>query len=203
MGRNGAGKSTLMRTIMGLTPARIGTITFNDVDIVRYSPHEVFRLGIKLVPQGRRVFPKLTVKENLQLALVAQRGSDTRSELEKAYARFPILGQRRHQRVKGLSGGERQMLAIARGLVGETSVLLLDEPTEGLAPIVVKELRDIFLEIKAERMTIFLAEQNVKLALSACDKHYILEKGEIQFDGSTDQILANSEIMIQTLGVSG
>ena len=203
MGRNGAGKSTLMRTIMGLTPARIGTITFDGVEIVRYSPHEVFRLGIKLVPQGRRVFPKLTVKENLQLALVAQGGSDTRSELEKAYARFPILGQRRHQRVKGLSGGERQMLAIARGLVGETSVLLLDEPTEGLAPIVVKELRDIFFEIKSEKMTIFLAEQNVKLALSACDKHYILEKGEIQFDGSTDQILANSEIMIQTLGVSG
>jgi branched-chain amino acid transport system ATP-binding protein len=187
---------------MGLTPARTGTLKFNDREIGRLRPHDVFKLGIKLVPQGRKVFPKLTVEENLLLALVAQRSADANSELGKAYERFPILGQRRRQRVKGLSGGERQMLAIARGLLGETLILLMDEPTEGLAPLVVKELHDTILEIKKEDIVIFLAEQNVKMALSACDRHYILEKGEIRFDGTTDAVSANEDIMMQTLGVS-
>jgi branched-chain amino acid transport system ATP-binding protein len=202
MGRNGAGKTTLMRTIMGLTPARKGTVGFDGRDITRLKPHDIFRLGIRLVPQGRNVFPKLTVEENLRLALVAQKSADPRSELEKAYDRFPILGQRRQQKVKGLSGGERQMLAIARGLLGKTRILLMDEPSEGLAPLIIRELHDTILEIKTEDITIFLAEQNVKMALSVCDRHYILEKGEIRFTGTTEEMSANEDIMIQTLGVS-
>jgi len=202
MGRNGAGKTTLMRTIMGLTPARQGTVSFNGRDITRLKPHDIFRLGIRLVPQGRKVFPKLTVEENLRLALVAQRSADPRSELEKVYDRFPILGQRRQQKVKGLSGGERQMLAIARGLLGKTLILLMDEPSEGLAPFIIRKLHDTILEIKTEDITILLAEQNVKMALSACDRHYILEKGEIRFTGTSEEMSANKDIMIQTLGVS-
>lgn len=202
MGRNGAGKTTLMRTIMGLTPARQGTVSFNGRDITRLKPHDIFRLGVRLVPQGRNVFPKLTVEENLHLALVAQKSADPRSELEKVYGRFPILGQRRQQKVKGLSGGERQMLAIARGLLGKTLILLMDEPSEGLAPLIIRKLRDTILEIKTEDITILLAEQNVKMALSACDRHYILEKGEIRFTGTTEEMSANKDIMIQTLGVS-
>jgi branched-chain amino acid transport system ATP-binding protein len=118
------------------------------------------------------------------------------------YDRFPILGKRRQQKVKGLSGGERQMLAIARGLLGKTLILLMDEPSEGLAPLIIKELHDTILEIKTDDITILLAEQNVKMALSACDRHYILEKGEIRFTGTTEEMSANKDIMTQTLGVS-
>jgi branched-chain amino acid transport system ATP-binding protein len=202
LGRNGAGKTTLMRTIMGLTPANKGTISYKGKDISTLKPHKIFRLGIKLVPQGRGVFPKLTVEENLRIALVGQNVVDHESELKKAYVRFPILGERRHQTVRVLSGGERQMLAIARGLLGQTSILLMDEPTEGLAPIAVKELYDTILKIKDEGATILLAEQNVKMAMSACDQHYIIEKGEIRFNGTTEEISRNGDILMQTLGVS-
>lgn len=202
MGRNGAGKTTLLRTIMGLTQSRRGSILLKGREINAYRPHDIYRLGIKLVPQGRKVFPKLTVEENLMLALVAQTANPT-AEIAKAYRHFPVLGQRKHQRVRGLSGGERQMLAIARGLLGFTTIVLMDEPTEGLAPIVVRELRDKLLEIKQEGVTIFLAEQNVKLALSLCDRHYIMEKGEIRFEGSTQTMIENKNVMVQYLGVSG
>ena len=202
MGRNGAGKTTLMRTAMALTPARTGQVIFNGSEITKLRPHEIFARGVKLVPQGRRVFAKLTVEENLRLAMVGVKVADPSAELKKAYERFPILGQRTGQRVRGLSGGERQMLAIARGLLGETHLLLMDEPTEGLAPLVVRALRDSILGIKAEGVTVLLAEQNTKLALSACDRHYILEKGEIRFEGTTQAIQQNGDIMMQYLGVS-
>jgi branched-chain amino acid transport system ATP-binding protein len=203
MGRNGAGKTTLMRTIMGLTPAREGTIALNGADITHMRPHKVFLLGMKLVPQGRRVFPKLTVQENLSLVLVGQGVNNSSAELQKAYSRFPILAQRKHQKVRGLSGGERQMLAIARALLGSTKIMLMDEPSEGLAPLVVKELYKIVLEIKTDGITIFLAEQNVKMALAVCNRHYILEKGEIRFEGDTEKILAHQGVIAQTLGVTG
>ena len=202
MGRNGAGKTTLMRTVMALTPARNGQVLFNGFEITRLRPHEIFSLGVKLVPQGRRVFAKLTVEENLRLAMIGGKAVDPARELKKAYERFPILGERMSQRVRGLSGGERQMLAIARGLLGETHLLLMDEPTEGLAPLVVRGLRDSILKIKSEGVTVLLAEQNTKLALSACDRHYILEKGEIRFEGRTGAIQQNSDVMMQCLGVS-
>lgn len=202
MGRNGAGKTTLMRTIMALTPAHSGQVLFTGSVITHRRPHEIFAMGIRLVPQGRRVFAKLTVEENLRLAMVGTKFPDPAGELRNAYDRFPVLGERRRQRVRGLSGGERQMLAIARALIGKTLLLLMDEPTEGLAPLVVRELRDSILKIKSEGVTVLLAEQNTKLALSACDRHYLLEKGEIRFTGSTEAVSQNGEVMLQYLGVS-
>ena len=202
MGRNGAGKTTLMRTIMALTPARSGQVHFDGSEITRLRPHQIFARGIKLVPQGRRVFAKLTVEENLRLALVGAKASEPALELKKAYARFSILEERKNQKVRGLSGGERQMLAIARGLLGHTSLLLMDEPSEGLAPLVVRELRDSILKIKGEGVTVLLAEQNTKMALSTGDRHYILEKGEIRFEGTTESLSKNGEVMMQYLGVS-
>jgi len=202
IGRNGAGKTTLMRTIMQLTPPAEGSVIALGVDLRKLKPHNIYRMGIKLVPQGRKVFPKLTVEENLELALVGQRGNNTRAELEKAYERFSALGARRHQRVRMLSGGERQMLAIARALLGKTAVVLMDEPTEGLAPIVVREVRDSLTDLKKTGLAILLAEQNVKMALSVCDRHYILEKGEMRFSGSTEDLTQNEAILMQTLGVT-
>jgi len=202
MGRNGAGKTTLMRTIMALTPARSGQVHFDGSEITHHRPHQIFARGIKLVPQGRRVFAKLTVEENLRLAMVGAKVGDPAQQLRDAYARFPILGERKNQKVRGLSGGERQMLAIARGLLGHTVLLLMDEPSEGLAPLVVRELHDSILKIKGEGVTVLLAEQNTKMALSAGDRHYILEKGEIRFEGTTRDISRNGEVMMQYLGVS-
>lgn len=202
MGRNGAGKTTLMRTVMALTPARSGQVFLNGAEITHLRPHQIFARGMKLVPQGRRVFAKLTVEENLLLAMIGKKVGNSSGEIKKAYARFPILGERKNQRVRSLSGGERQMLAIARALLGETMLLLMDEPTEGLAPLVVRELRDSILQIKSEKVTVLLAEQNTKMALSACDRHYLLEKGEIRFTGTTEEISKNSQIMMQYLGVS-
>jgi branched-chain amino acid transport system ATP-binding protein len=202
MGRNGAGKTTLMRTIMALTPARTGQVHFDGSEITHLRPHQIFARGIKLVPQGRRVFAKLTVEENLQLAMVGGKVGDPAQQLRDAYARFPILGERKTQKVRGLSGGERQMLAIARGLLGHTVLLLMDEPSEGLAPLVVRELHDSILKIKSEGVTVLLAEQNTKMALSACGRHYILEKGEIRFEGTTQDLSRNGEVMMQYLGVS-
>ncbi len=202
MGRNGAGKTTLMRTIMALTPARSGQVHFDGSEITHLRPHQIFARGIKLVPQGRRVFAKLTVEENLRLALVGAKASEPALELKKAYARFSILEERKNQKVRGLSGGERQMLAIARGLLGHTGLLLMDEPSEGLAPLVIRELRDSILKIKGEGVTVLLAEQNTKMALSTGDRHYILEKGEIRFEGTTESISKNGEVMMQYLGVS-
>lgn len=202
IGRNGAGKTTLMQTIMQLSPAKEGSITFNGTHLTKLKPHDIYRLGIKLVPQGRRVFPKLTVEENLLLALMGQKVDDPKAELQQAYDRFEVLGGRRNQKVRGLSGGERQMLAIARALLGKTSLLLMDEPSEGLAPIVVRILRNFILELKKTGLAIFLAEQNVKMALSACDRHYILEKGEMRFSGSTGELANKDEVLVQTLGVT-
>jgi branched-chain amino acid transport system ATP-binding protein len=202
MGRNGAGKTTLLRTIMGLTPARDGELLFNGAEITKLRPHEIFALGIKLVPQGRHIFVKLTVEENLRLAMVGVSLPNPAQELRKAYARYPILGERKNKKARTLSGGERQMLTIARALVGKTLLLLMDEPTEGLAPRVVMGLRDSILEIKKEGITVILAEQNTKMALSACDRHYIMEKGEIRFEGMTEEIEHNRDVMTQYLGVS-
>jgi branched-chain amino acid transport system ATP-binding protein len=202
IGRNGAGKTTLMRTIMQLTPPAEGQVMLGEVALNGLKPHTIYKMGVKLVPQGRKVFPKLTVEENLRLALMGQKVKDWKSALDTAYKLFPILGERCRQTVRGFSGGERQMLAIARALLGSTSVVLMDEPTEGLAPIVVRELRDVLLTLKKTGLAILLAEQNVKMALSVCDRHYILEKGEIRFSGTTEDLNRNDAVLMQTLGVT-
>ncbi len=202
LGRNGAGKTTTMRTIMGLTPARSGTITFAGAPISRLRPHEIFRRGIKLVPQGRGIFPRLSVEENLRLAMLKADVGDPTHELRRVFALFPILEERREQKGRTLSGGQLQMLAIARALLGRTRVILMDEPTEGLAPLTVRAVQDALLAIKREGVTIVLAEQNVRMALTVADRHHIIDNGRVVFSGSSDAIRENEEIKTTYLGVS-
>jgi len=202
LGRNGAGKTTTIRSIMGLTPTREGRIKFKETEISKKKPHEIFRYGIKLVPQGRRIVPMLTVEENLRLAMISAQVSSTREELERIYAKFPILKERRGQKGGHLSGGERQILAIARALLGQTSLILMDEPSEGLAPFIIREIRDTIMEIKRDGVAILLAEQNVKMALEVADRHYIIDKGTVKFEGPSDELRRRPDIMESYLGVS-
>lgn len=203
LGRNGAGKTTTMHSVMGLVPPREGSVRLLGEELRGKPPHEIFRRGVKLVPQGRRIIPSLTVEENLRLALLAapERGS-TRRELARVYEQFPILDERRKQKAGYLSGGERQMLAIARALLGKPRLILMDEPSEGLAPIIVQEIARIIREIKETGVSILLAEQNVKLALEVADRHYVLDKGRVQFEGTRDELEANPQIMQSYLGVA-
>jgi branched-chain amino acid transport system ATP-binding protein len=203
LGRNGAGKTTTLRSIMGLTPPREGKIIFQNSQIGRKPPHEIFKLGIKMVPQGREILPALTVEENLKLAMLkAEIRESRRDELERVYKKFSILKARKKQMGGHLSGGERQMLAIARVLLGETRLILLDEPTEGLAPLVVKEIRDTILSIKDEGIAIFIAEQNIKMALDVATRHYIIDKGKVEFEGTEDKLRKSEGVMERFLGVS-
>jgi branched-chain amino acid transport system ATP-binding protein len=203
LGRNGAGKTTTIRSIMGLTPPKRGKIIFLGKQIAREAPHEIFRLGIKLVPQGRQILPTLTVEENLKLAMLkADIGKGQKEALEVVYERFPVLGTRKKQPGGHLSGGERQMLAIARVLLGRTRLILLDEPTEGLAPLVVKEIRDIVLAIKKEGVAIFIAEQNIRMALETADRHYIIDKGMVEFDGTVEKLRESPGLMESYLGIT-
>jgi len=201
IGRNGAGKTTLMRTIMQLTPSARGSVRWGDVSLCGLKPHMVYKMGVKLVPQGRKVFPKLTVEENLRLALIGQKVSDWKSELERAYGLFYALGERRHQKVRGLSGGERQMLAIARALLGTTSVVLMDEPTEGLAPVLVREVGDVILRLKKEGLSIFLVEQNLSFARKFADYTHVMSKGKIVYSSTPAELWENREVKERYLGV--
>lgn len=203
LGRNGAGKTTTIRSIMGLTPPRRGSIKFQGEEIARTHPYAIFQRGIKLVPQGRRIFPGLTVEENLRLAMIKAEIGDRKGELEKVYERFPILRERRGQKGGHLSGGERQMLAIARALLGRTKLILLDEPTEGLAPVIIRAIKEMIIEIgRRKGVAILLAEQNVPLALGVAARHYIIDKGLVKFTGTTPELRANQDIMKSYLGVS-
>ncbi len=203
LGRNGAGKTTTIRSIMGLTPPRGGRITFHEMEIAGKPPHEIFQLGIKLVPQGKQILPTLTVEENLRLAMLkTTREGSERQELERVYGKFPILKERRRQPGGHLSGGERQMLAIARVLLGRTALILLDEPTEGLAPLIVKEIKETIQEIKEEGVALLLAEQNVKMALEVADRHYIIDKGTVEFEGTTQQLRDSLGVLETYLGVT-
>jgi branched-chain amino acid transport system ATP-binding protein len=203
LGRNGAGKTTTIRSIMGLTPPREGRITFHQRGIAGRPPHEIFQLGIKLVPQGKQILPTLTVEENLKLAMLkTELEVSEKKELERVYKKFPILKERRKQPGGHLSGGERQMLAIARVLLGKTALILLDEPTEGLAPLIVKEIKETIEEIKGEGVALLLAEQNVKMALEVADRHYIIDKGTVKFEGTTQQLKENIGVLETYLGVT-
>ena len=202
LGRNGAGKTTTIHSIIGLTPPQEGSILFQGEDLKGKPPHEIFRRGIKLVPQGRRIISPLTVEENLRLALLAARVDDMRDEFARVYKRVHILRERRHQRAGHLSGGERQMLAIARALLGKPRLILMDEPSEGLAPFVIREIKHIINEIKQAGVAILLAEQNVKLALEVADRHYVIDKGQVQFEGTSVELQSHKKIMESYLGVS-
>jgi branched-chain amino acid transport system ATP-binding protein len=182
LGRNGAGKTTTLRSIMGLTPPRGGAVRFKDRDITGHAPHEVFHLGIGYVPEGRQIFPHLEVGENLRLAERRVDG-DSSWTRERIFSYFPVLRERWRQRGRSLSGGEQQMLAIARALAGNPELLMLDEPSQGLAPRLVRELEALMIRLKGGGVTILLVEQNARMALGVCDQVLVLGKGAVVFAG--------------------
>jgi branched-chain amino acid transport system ATP-binding protein len=184
LGRNGAGKTTTLRSIMGLTPPRAGAVRFKGRDVTGQPPHRVFHLGVGYVPEGRQIFPHLDVGENLRLA-ERRVGDGARWSLERIFEYFPILRERRRQLGKSLSGGEQQMLAIARALAGHPDLLMLDEPSQGLAPLLVRELQGILVRLKGEGVTILLVEQNARMALAVSDLVVVLGKGTVVFTGAT------------------
>jgi branched-chain amino acid transport system ATP-binding protein len=208
LGRNGMGKTTLIRSIMGMSPPVIqaGSILYDGQDLVGKSPHVVASQGIGLCPQGRRIFPSLSVVENLTIASRPPQESKNGGlnwNLEQVYDLFPRLGERKEHQGNQLSGGERQMLAIARALMTNPDLLLMDEPSEGLAPILVQQLGERLKMLKQLGLSIFLVEQNLGLALSVSDEIYILERGQVVFQGQPEELDANDELKHTYLGVGG
>jgi branched-chain amino acid transport system ATP-binding protein len=203
LGRNGVGKTTTLRSIMGLALPRSGSIKFMSEEIRGKQPFDIYRLGIGLVPEDRIIFPDLTVHENLEIAIKKgkRRGKMEGWTIEKVHRLFPILKARDKQWGGTLSGGEQQMLTIARTLMGNPRLLLLDEPSEGLAPLVVKAIEEQILLLKKEGMTILLSEQNSNFALRVSDRSYILEKGLVAWRGGISELKANPEIMKNYLGI--
>jgi len=203
LGRNGMGKTTLMKTSMGFLKPTRGTIELDGVDLTRRAPHEIARLGVGLVPENRRVFPGLSVRENLELGLsaAADRWAAVRSRrLDEVFHHFPRLRERIDQLGKTLSGGEQQMLAIARVMMAGARLILMDEPTQGLAPAFIRHIRDMITELKRLGVTVLLVEQNARVALSVCDRGYIMEKGSIVFEASSRE-LRESPVTREKLGV--
>lgn len=199
LGRNGAGKTTTVLTVMGYLKTRQGRITYNGGRIDGQPAHRISRMGLGFVPQERGVFPSLTVEENLTVA--ARPGRDHKWTLERIYKLFPRLRERRGNRGFQLSGGEQQMVSIARALLLNPSVIILDEPSEGLAPLIVDEIVDILAHLKAEGLAVLLIEQNLKVALSLGDTHYVLSKGEVCFTGTGDALRHNEHVLSTHLSV--
>lgn len=201
LGRNGMGKSTLIRSIMGLTPpdVRGGATTWKGENIRGLTPHKIAQRGIALVPQGRRLFPTLTVTEHLTVLkpMSAKHGWT----VSKAFEFFPRLAERRHHRGSQLSGGERQMLAVARALMIDPELILMDEPSEGLAPVMVQHLEDIILQLKQENLSILLVEQNLYSALAVADRLYILESGRVVHEEESAVVRQTPQTLSQFLGV--
>ena len=194
IGANGAGKSTLLMTICGNPRAQIGRIVFEGTDITRRSTYEIIRMGMAQAPEGRRIFPRMTVMENLQLGATTAADEFFEEDVERAFALFPILAERKDQRGGTLSGGEQQMLAIARALMSRPRLLLLDEPSLGLAPIFVKQIFATIREINEAGTTVFLVEQNAHHALNLADRGYVMANGRILFSGTGKELLANEEV---------
>ncbi len=201
LGRNGAGKTTCISTIIGFLKPRDGEIRLFGETIDGLSPERISHLGIGLVPQGRRIFPSLNVRENLVVAQQRQRTTDKPWNIDRIYHMFPRLRERRGQIAGTLSGGELQMLAIGRALMGNPRVLLLDEPSEGLAPLIVAEVGRTIRRLKEEGQSIILVEQNLQLALDVADQAVILNTGRCVFAGTATDILNNDELIAQNLGV--
>jgi branched-chain amino acid transport system ATP-binding protein len=201
LGRNGAGKTTCISTIVGFLAPKNGQIRLFGEMIAGLSPERISRLGIGLVPQGRRIFPSLTVRENLIVAQQRQIRTNKPWNIERIYGLFPRLSERHAQFAGTLSGGEQQMLAIGRALMGNPRVLLLDEPSEGLAPLIVAEVGQTIKRLKEEGQSIVLVEQNRRLALEVADQAVILNTGRCVFAGEADEILNNEDLIAQNLGV--
>jgi branched-chain amino acid transport system ATP-binding protein len=201
LGRNGAGKTTTMISIMGLNPPKKGKVTFKGQEITGMNPYKVARLGIGFVPEDRRIFPDLTVEANLDVGRMNVQRKSNPWTLERVYQIFPVLERFAKRRGGTLSGGEQQMLTIARTLMGNPEVILLDEPSEGLAPLVVRMLGEFIDVLKKEGVTVLLSEQNVKFALKHSDRAYIVGKGTIKYQGTIAQLEKDEEIKKQYLAV--
>jgi branched-chain amino acid transport system ATP-binding protein len=198
LGRNGMGKTTLIRSVIGFTPPRQGHVRFRGDDVTGWAPFRRVDRGMALVPQGRRVFASLSVRENLD---VAAAGSG-RWNREAVYGLFPRLRERAANRATKLSGGEQQMLAVARGLMSNPVLLLMDEPTEGLAPLLVREVGRVIAELKRAGLSILLVEQNLPMAVSVADRVHVLNRGEIVYSGRPADLLANEDVKSRYLGVA-
>jgi len=198
LGRNGMGKTTLIRSVIGFTPPRHGRVRFRGDDVTVWAPFRRVERGMALVPQGRRVFGSLTVRENLD---VARAGAD-RWDREGVYGLFPRLRERAPNRASKLSGGEQQMLAIGRALMSNPALLLMDEPTEGLAPLLVREVGRVIAELKRAGLSILLVEQNLPMAAAVADRVHVLNRGEIVYSGRPGELLANDDVKSRYLGVA-
>ncbi|MCG6911523.1 MAG: ABC transporter ATP-binding protein [Deltaproteobacteria bacterium] len=204
LGRNGMGKSTTLKTIMGLLKPRSGKVVFDGKDLTGLRPHKVARAGLGYVPEERRIFPNLTVLDNLMMGVKGGRIDSTDPEawtIERIYAHFPFMKDRTNQKGALLSGGEQQMLTIGRTLMGNPKLLMVDEPTEGLSPVMVKEVRDVLAEISKSGISILLVEHNLKVAMSLADRIYLMGKAHIGFTGTIEDLNANPEMREKYLEV--
>ena len=204
LGRNGAGKTTLIRSLLNLVPPRVrtGSVRYKGRELLGLTPHEVARMGIGLVPQGRRVYRSLTVLEHLTIAARPPRdGNRPGWDPGRVFRLFPRLAERKGHRGGALSGGEQQMLAIGRALIGNPTLLLMDEPSEGLAPLLLRQLGDQLLELKGSGLAIFLVEQNLGLALKVADEVYVLDRGQVVYHGTPGELDTNAEVKHRHLGV--
>lgn len=200
IGANGAGKTTILRTISGLNRPSNGTITFEEKQIQKTMPQKIVASGLCHVPEGRHIFSGLTVQENLEMGAFLRKDGNLKKEYEKVFERFPILKERKHQDASTLSGGEQQMLAMGRALMSKPKLLLLDEPSMGLAPIFIQEIFNIIKEINKQGTTVLLIEQNAKMALSIADRGYVLETGEVVLSGPGKELLESEEVKKAYLG---
>ena len=200
IGANGAGKSTVLNTVSGLLHPRSGSIVFDGKDLKGVAPHKSVQHGLAQCPEGRRIFLQMTVEENLEMGAFTQPSADTAQGIEDVYQRFPRLQERRSQVAGTLSGGEQQMLAIGRALMSKPKLLMLDEPSMGLAPILVEQIFDIIKELHAAGTTILLVEQNAQAALSVADRAYVLETGAISLSGTGKELMASDRVRKAYLG---
>ncbi|MBX7247359.1 MAG: ABC transporter ATP-binding protein [Candidatus Sumerlaeaceae bacterium] len=201
IGSNGAGKTTILNTICGVVPARAGHIRFRDAEITVREPHEIAAMGIAHVPEGRKLFGDMTVEENLEMGAFLRRDREgIRADIQKMFGLFPILKERRATRSGSLSGGEQQMCAIARGLMARPTILLLDEPSLGLSPLLVEQIFAIIREINAQGVTVLLVEQNAHMALTIANRGYVIATGEITLTGSGHELLGNEMVKKLYLG---
>lgn len=200
IGANGAGKSTTLNAVSGLLRSKTGSISFLGESLAKVPSHKVVAKGLALVPEGRRIFLQMTVQENLEMGAFTQKGSGIQQDLEMVYELFPRLKERYKQMAGTLSGGEQQMLAVARGLMSRPKILLLDEPSMGLAPIIVNQIYDLIRQIRDSGITVLLVEQNARKALGICDYAYVLENGKINLSGAGDELLRSDAVRKAYLG---
>lgn len=200
IGANGAGKSTTMKSIMGLERIASGSVRFDGKEIANISSHNIVKSGLCLVPEGRQVFPRMSVQENLEMGAYTSERGVMQKEMKKAYTLFPRLEERKHQSAGTLSGGEQQMLAVARALMARPRLLMLDEPSLGLAPLIVQGIFDLLKQIRELGITILLVEQNARMALKAADRGYVLETGKMMMTDTGANLLQNDKVLEYFLG---